>query len=228
MFAGREKARRGGSKRDPITQQHSSFFFPSFFVRRLPGAISSMRGGKPSSSPPTTEKPKRRSLVPNVTWTTSGSSWPFCNENSVILLFPPLTSVCLYTKEDWRLATSRGWRLKSVAWPKERECPWDGPAAAEAAWWPLAVLLLAHLSPSINDFEWAWWCEATTPLVNNPGGEDGPEEEGEEDEDDEEEDEDEVLLEDDDPGGDGCRGKVWKLDKLLGFQPSSLCEETNI
>ena len=111
MFAGREKARRGGSKRDPITQQHSSFFFPSFFVRRLPGAISSMRGGKPSSSPPTTEKPKRRSLVPNVTWTTSGSSWPFCNENSVILFFSPI-DVCLSVYQR-RLASSNIARVKA-------------------------------------------------------------------------------------------------------------------
>ena len=41
---------------------------------QLPEAISSMRGGNPSSEPPTTEKPKRRSLGPRRTITTSGSS----------------------------------------------------------------------------------------------------------------------------------------------------------
>ena len=41
---------------------------------QLPEAISSMRGGNPSSEPPTTENPKRRSLGPRRTITTSGSS----------------------------------------------------------------------------------------------------------------------------------------------------------
>lgn len=52
---------------------------------------------------------------------------------------------------------------------------------------------------------------------------------GDEADDDEPDDDDDELDDepDDEPGGDGWRGNVWKLDRLLGFQPSSLCEGNN-
>jgi len=41
----------------------------------LPGEISSMHGGKPSSRPPMTENPKRRSPLSNGTSTSKTSSY---------------------------------------------------------------------------------------------------------------------------------------------------------